>query len=255
MKFKIIIIAICSLLLISCASKKTDELAGLTPEQLYKEGMKLLHQNSYSGSLKYFDRINQEFPYSSLASRSQLMESYAYFRTGKFEFAVAALDDYISLYPGEKNIEYAYYLKALCYYNQILEARFDQEITELAKFSLTELINRFPNSKYSRDAKFKLSLVLDHLAGKEMEIGRFYLNNGSIIAAINRFQIVVLQYQTTMQIQEALYRLVECYYILGVEEEAKIYAAVLGNNYPQSKWYKYSYNLIKGKDAEASKDK
>ena len=255
MKLRIIIITICSLLLISCASSKKDELSGLTPEQLYKEGMKLMHQDLYSGSLRYFDRINQEFPYSALASRSQLMESYAYYKTGKFEYAIAALDDYISLYPGEKNIEYAYYLKALCYYDQILEVRFDQEITELAKTSLTEIINRFPNSKYSRDAKFKLSLVLDHLAGKEMEIGRFYLSKGSIIAAINRFQIVVLQYQTTSQIQEALYRLVECYYTLGVEEEAKKYAAVLGNNYPQSKWYKYSYNLIKGENAEASKDK
>jgi outer membrane protein assembly factor BamD len=254
MKFKIIIITICSFLLISCASKKIDELAGLTPEQLYQEGMKKMRAESYSGSLKYFDRINQEFPYSSLASRSQLMESYAYYKTGKYEYALASLEDYISLYPGEKSIQYAYYLKSLCYYNQILEVRFDQHTTEQAKTSLMEIINRFPESKYSRDAKFKLSLVLDHLAGKEMEIGCFYLNQGSIIAAINRFQIVVLQYQSTSQIQEALYRLVECYYILGVEEEAKKYAAVLGNNYPESKWYKHSYNLLEGNNAKASKN-
>ncbi len=254
-KFKIIILILCSLVLCSCASKKTDELANLTPEQLYEHGMKKMHSNSYKDSLKYFDRISQEYPYSPLASKAQLMESYAYYRTGKFEYAIASLDDYISLYPGEKSVEYAYYLKALCYYDQIVEVRFDQYITQQAKIYLTEVINRFPDSEYARDSKFKLILVLDHLAGKEMEIGRFYMKQGNIISAINRFQIVVEQYQTTSQIEEALYRMVEGYHALGVESEAKKYAAVLGNNYPESKWYKYSYNLIMGKNVTSSKNK
>ncbi len=252
MKFRIVIIIIYSLLMMSCSSKKVDELAGFTPEQLYADGMKKMHLAEYKGALKYFDRISQEYPYSSLASKAQLMESYAYYKTGKFEYAVAALDDYISLYPGEKTVEYAYYLKSLCYYDQIVDVKFDQNITEQAKTALTDLINRFPDSEYARDARFKLSLVLDHLAGKEMEIGRFYIKQGNIISAINRFQIVVQRYQTTTQIEEALYRMVECYHVLGVESEAKKYAAVLGNNYPRSKWYKYSYNIITGKDATAS---
>lgn len=229
---------------VSCSSKKKDELADFTPEQLYKDGMVKLHNQEYKSAIKYFDRINQEYPYSSLAGKAQLMESYAYYKSGKFEFAIASLDDYINLYPGEKSIEYAYYLKALCYYDQIVDVKFDQQISVKSKIALQEVINRFPDSEYARDAIFKLNLVLDHLAGKEMEIGRFYLSQENIISAINRFQVVVNQYQTTPQIQEALYRLVECYSILGVQTEAKKYAAVLGNNYPESKWYKYSYDLV-----------
>lgn len=243
MKYKFLWIIFFTLL-VSCTSTKKDELAGLTPEQLYKDGMVKMHEEEYKAAIKYFDRINQEYPYSQLAGKAQLMESYAYYKTGKFDLAIASLDDYINLYPGEKNIKYAYYLKALCYYDQIVDIKLDQEITEKARVALEEVINRFPTSDYARDASFKLSLVLDHLAGKEMEIGRFYLKQENIIAAINRFQIVVDQYQTTSQIQEALYRLTECYYILGVYSEAQKYAAVLGNNYPESKWYKYSYELL-----------
>lgn len=246
---KKIIIILCSLLVISCSSKKKIEnpLDNLTPEQLYNEGIKNINHNSYDKSIVYFERINQEYPYSPFASKAQIMEAYAYYRTAKFEYSIAALDDYISLYPGEKNIEYAYYLKALCYYDQIVNIKLDQLGTEKAKEALTEVINRFPESDYARDSKFKLNLVLDHLAGKEMEVGRFYLKKRDMIAAINRFKEVVDNYQTTSQIEEALYRLVECYHIIGVEEEAKRYAAVLGGNYPEGKWFKYAYKLINRK--------
>lgn len=256
-QLNIIIIILCSLLVFSCKnSEKIDELANLTPERLYSDGMKKMHKHEYKDAFKYFDRISQEYPYSSLANRAQLMESYAYYKTAKFEEAIAALDDYINLYPGEKNIAYAYYLKALCYYDQIVDTKLDQSITEKAKTTLTDVINRFPESDYARDAKFKLNLVMDHLAGKEMEIGRFYQKKGDIIAAINRFEIVVESYQTTTHIEEALYRLVECFHVLGVNSEAKKYAAVLGNNYPSSKWYLYSYNLlVVEKDASVSKNK
>lgn len=246
--FKKIIVLICCLILVSCVGKeKEDKLAKLTPEQLYSDGVVHLKNRSYKESIKYFERISQEYPYFPLASRAQLMESYAYYKSQKFEYTIASLEDYISLYPGDKDIEYAYYLKALCYYDQIENIKLDQSITEKARISLIEVINRFPESKYARDSKLKLNLVLDHLAGKEMEIGRFYLKKGDIIAAINRFKIVVDQYQTTNQIEEALYRMVFCYYSLGIDKEAKKYTAVLGNNYPESKWYKYSYDLIKDK--------
>ena len=246
---KKIITILCFLLVISCSSKKKIEnpLDNLTPEQLYTEGVKNIKYNSYDKSIVYFERINQEYPYSPFASKAQIMEAYAYYRTAKFEYSIAALDDYTSLYPGEKNIEYAYYLKALCYYDQIVNIKLDQLGTEKAKEALTEVINRFPESDYARDSKYKLNLVLDHLAGKEMEVGRFYLKKRDMIAAINRFKEVVGNYQTTSQIEEALYRLVESYHIIGVEEEAKRYAAVLGSNYPEGKWFKYAYKLINRK--------
>ncbi len=241
----ILLIIVFAFLSISCSKKKeVDKLANFTPEQLYSDGMKNMKKDSYSEAIKYFERIGQEYPYSSLAAKAQLMESYAYYKKAKFEYAIAALNDYIRLYPGEKDIEYAYYLKALCYYDQIPNVRLDQLATKDAKEAFIELINRFPDSKYSRDAKFKLNLVLDHLAGKEMSIGRFYLKNGEIISAVNRFRVVVDEYQTTSQIEEALYRMVECYHILGVEKEATKYAAVLASNYPESKWYKYAYKLL-----------
>lgn len=252
---KITLITYACFFILACAKDKEDKLATLTPEQLYSEGMILLKKQEFRASVKYFERINQEYPYSPLAANSQLMESYAYYRTAKFEYAIAALDDYIILYPGEKSIEYAYYLRALCYYDEIVSINLDQLITEKAKDALTELINKFPDSEYSRDARFKLNLVLDHLAGKEMEVGRFYLKKGDLIASINRFKIVVEQYQTTSHIEEALYRLTVCYNALGVKEEAKKYAAVLGNNYPESKWYKYSYQLLMEKNATTSQNK
>ena len=202
-------------------------------------------KSQFTDSIEYFERINQEYPYSTQASKAQIMESYAYYRTGKFEDAIASLEDYINLYPGEKNIAYAYYLKALCYYDQIMNVRLDQLITEKAKESLSEVINKFPDTDYARDSSLKLNLALDHLAGKELEVGRFYLAKKEIISAINRFKVVVEKYQTTVQIEEALYRLVECYHMLGVDEEANRYAIVLGNNYPTGKWYKYAYKLIK----------
>lgn len=242
---KIILLLLCAVMTVSCdKKKKTDKFANYTPEKLYDEGMEKMRQSQFTSSIEYFERINQEYPYATQASKAQIMESYAYYKTGKFEDAIASLEDYINLYPGEKNIAYAYYLKALCYYDQIMNVKLDQLITEKAKESLSEVINKFPDSNYARDSSLKLNLVLDHLAGKELEIGRFYLAKGETISAINRFKIVVEKYQTTAQIEEALYRLVECYYILGVEQEANRYAIVLGNNFPTGKWYKYAYKII-----------
>ena len=254
---KLILIITSFLLISACSSKKKiDELEGLTPENLYSSGMKKMHVQEYSEAIKYFDRINQEYPYSPLASNAQLMESYAYYKSGKFEYAIAGLDDYINLYPGEKNSAYAYYLRALCYYDQIEGTQLDQTFTEDAKTSLNEVINKFSDSDYARDAKLKLNLVLDHLAGKEMEVGRFYQKKGDLIAAINRYILIIEQYQTTTYIQETLYRLVECYHALGVDLEARKYAAVLGSNYPDSKWYLYSYKLVSSqKNAPVSKAK
>jgi len=246
---KKILLVILMILISSCSSKNEEFKEIYTDKQLYEMGTENYDRREYKKSVTYFSRLTQEYPYSTFASQSQFMEGMGYFRAGEFDDAMIAFDEFISLYPADSNIDYVYYMKALSKYDQITEIRLDQSITVEAGNSLKELINRFPNSKYAKDAKQKLFLVDDHLAGKEMENGRFYLKKKDIISAIGRFQTVVDNYQTTSHIQEALYRLVETYYALGVIEEAKRNAAVLGNNYPTSKWYKYSYDLLNSENA------
>ena len=175
------------------------------------------------------------------------MAAFANYKNAQYDEAVSALDRFVRQHPGNKNTPYAYYLKALCYYEQITDVGRDQKITALAQQSLTEVVSRFPDSEYARDARIKLDLVADHLAGKEMEIGRYYERHVDYLAAINRFRTVVEKYQTTSHTPEALHRLVECYLRLGVVDQAQRYASVLGYNYPNSPWYKDSYALMYGK--------
>lgn len=172
------------------------------------------------------------------------MSAYSSYQAQSYDEAVIALDRFIELHPGNKDIDYAHYLKALCYYEQISDVARDQYMTEQALRALETLIARFPDSKYARDAALKRDLTYDHLAGKEMEIGRYYLNRGHINAAINRFREVIEKYQTTTHTPEALHRLVEAYLTLGLRAEAKQVAAVLGYNYPGSKWYERSFALL-----------
>ncbi|KAF0135876.1 MAG: putative lipoprotein [Rhodospirillaceae bacterium] len=157
---------------------------------------------------------------------------------------VIALDRFIQLHPGHRNVAYAYYLKGLCHYEQITDVARDQKMTELAREALREVVARFPNSQYARDARLKLDLTTDHLAGKEMEIGRFYMRQQHYLAAINRFRTVIARYQTTTHVPEALHRLVENYVIFGLTDEARKIAAVLGHNFPGSAWYQDSYRLV-----------
>src|SRR5262249_41967426 len=178
---------------------------------------------------------------------------YTYYRGNKYDDAISALDRFIDLHPGNKNTPYAYYLKALCYYEQIQDVRRDQKMTEDALDALTEVINRYPNTAYGRDASLKLDLTRDHLAGKEMEIGRYYEQQQQYLAAINRFRRVIENYQTTTHVPEALLRLTECYMALGVNDEAQTAAAVLGYNYPGTHWYEAAYTDLKGKNLEPKK--
>jgi outer membrane protein assembly factor BamD len=229
----------------SCNTKKDEfENTSFTDQQLFKEGHTQYLKGNYSEANKYFTRLTQEYPYSEHASESQFLEGMSHFRRAEYDDAVIAFDEFISLYPTSEQIENVYYMRALSYYDQISEVRLDQSIAVKAEGALKDIINRFPSSKYAKDAKLKLDLVYDQLAGKEMYIGRFYLKKGDIISAITRFQNVVNSYQNTSSIEEALYRLVACYYALGVKDEAIRNGAVLGNNYPSSKWYKYSYNIL-----------
>jgi len=213
---------------------------------LYNQAVNALEGGGYIDAAKLFDEVERQHPYSVWATKAQLMAGYANYMANKYDDAVISLDRYIQLHPGSRDIAYAYYLKAISYYEQISDVTRDQLITEKALKSLEEVIRRFPESRYARDAKLKIDLTRDHLAGKEMAIGRWYLERKDYLAAINRFKRVVAEYQTTSQIPEALHRLVEAYTAIGLTDEANRVAAVLGHNYPGSEWYIDSYQLATG---------
>ncbi len=215
---------------------------------IYNGAVDALQDGNYPEAARLFDEVERQHPYSIWATKAQLMAGYAHYEANKYDEAIIALQRFIELHPGNRDIAYAYYLKALSYYEQISDVSRDQLATERARQSMQELARRFPNSKYARDARLKLDLTRDHLAGKEMEIGRYYLRRGHYLAAINRFRRVVDEYQTTSHIPEALHRLTESYTVLGVQDEAQKAAAVLGHNYPGSEWYADSYHLVAGVD-------
>ncbi len=222
-------------------------------EELYNDAMDLLKDEEYDKAAKAFDEVERQHPYSVWATKAQLMAAYSHYIHNKFDDAIAALDRFIQLHPGHKDVAYAYYLKALCYYEQIADVTRDQKTTENAMKSLQEVVDRFPSSKYARDAKLKVDLARDHLAGKEMSIGRWYENQQQYLAAINRYRVVIDNYQTTTHVPEALHRLIECYEALGLPEEARNTAAVLGYNYPGDPWYSDSYRLVQGTAPEPTK--
>jgi len=222
--------------------------------ELYNNAMDELEAGNHSQAAQLFDEVERQHPYSVWASKAQLMAGYAHYQNNAYDDAINALDRFIQLHPGNRDVSYAYYLKALSYYERISDVRRDQEMTRKARESLQEVVRRFPESKYARDARLKLDLTENHLAGKEMTIGRFYLDKGHYLAAINRFRAVIEQYQTTSHVPEALHRLVEVYLALGIEEEAKATAAVLGHNYPGSEWYVDSYELLTGRDIKPEAD-
>ncbi|NCC21120.1 MAG: outer membrane protein assembly factor BamD [Alphaproteobacteria bacterium] len=213
-------------------------------EELYSEARQAMEEGEYVEATRLFEEVERQHPYSKWATEAQLMAALSSYEDQRYDEAVLALDRFIELHPGNDRIDYAYYLKALTYYEQISDVRRDQEMTENALDAFDTLIRRFPSSKYARDAQLKRDLTEDHLAGKEMEIGRYYLTRGHINAAINRFQTVVRDYQTTTHVPEALHRLVEAYLTLGLRDEATKAAAVLGYNYPGSQWYQDSYQLL-----------
>jgi outer membrane protein assembly factor BamD len=241
-----------------CSSKKEaeDKPEKQVPvEKMYNDAAALLDQGEFYKAAKGFDSVDREYPYSQWAVRAQLMEGYAYYKNLKYDEATLALDHFIELHPGDANIAYAYYLRALCYYEQISDVRRDQKMTQLALENLRQVVNRYPDSKYARDAALKVDLTMDHLAGKEMEVGRYYLERRQFQSAIPRFKRVIDQYQTTTHVPEALERLVEAYLSLGMVDEARKSAAILGHNFPQSSWYRDAYRLMKGDTGEGAPKK
>ncbi len=228
----------------------------LPVEILYNRALDDLGAQDYKHAAKEFEEVDRQHPYSVWATKAQVMAAFTYYQYNKYDDAIIALDRFIQLHPGHRDIPYAYYLKGLCYYEQITDVQRDAKMTEQALKSLEEVVNRFPESVYGRDARLKIDLTHDHLAGKEMEVGRFYLTRGQYLAALNRFKFVVDKYQTTSHVPEALERMVECYLALGLKEEAKRTAAVLGYNYPGSQWYQDTYSLVEtGKSTESADDR
>jgi outer membrane protein assembly factor BamD len=230
------------------ACKSTEKDIPDTPvDVLYNDAMDTLDAGKTKEAAKLFDEVERQHPYSTWATQSQLMSAYSYYLIDSYDDAIPALERFIDLHPGNRSAAYAYYLRALCYYEQIADVSRDQGNTEEAQRALSDVIARFPNTPYARDATLKLDLVRDHLAGKEMAVGRYYMDRGQYLAAINRFKIVVDQYQTTTHIPEALERLTEAYVALGVYDEAERTASVLGYNYPGSDWYQDAYGLLTSK--------
>jgi outer membrane protein assembly factor BamD len=212
--------------------------------QIYADAWKKIRDHDWSDAAKQFDEVGRQHPYSIWARRAMLMSAFCYYQANKYQDAINAADQYIELHPGSQEVAYAFYLKAMSLYEQIVDVGRDQTNTEQALTALQDVVQRFPNTEYARDALLKIDLTQDHLAGKEMEVGRYYLTRRDYIGAINRFKVVVERYQRTPQIAEALERLTEAYYALGVYPEAQTAAAVLGANYPGSVWYQDAYNLL-----------
>jgi outer membrane protein assembly factor BamD len=222
-------------------------------EQLYNDAMNVLENDRFKAAATMFEEVERQHPYSIWATRAQLMAAYAYYQNNDYDDAIIALDRFIQLHPSNVGIPYAHYLKGLSFYEQISDVSRDQKMTESALKAFSELIARYPKSRYARDAKLKVELTYNHLAGKEMNIGRYYLNQGNYLAAINRFKAVIENYQTTTHVPEALHRLTEAYRALGIEDEARKTASVLGHNFPGSEWYVDSYELIENKQVREDK--
>ncbi|MBR1948468.1 MAG: outer membrane protein assembly factor BamD [Alphaproteobacteria bacterium] len=229
---------------VACASTQ-NETQSLSAEDLYKQAYAEMEQTAWSRAAQSFEQIELEHPYSKLAAKAKLMSAYAYYKDEKYDDAILSLDRFIRYHPGNKDIDYAYYMKGMCYYDQIVGSEKDQENTAKAEEAFNQVIVRFPQSQYAKDAKGKMALIRDHMAGHELEIGRYYLNEKNYLSALNRFTTVVKDYQTTPQIEEALYRQVEVYTILGLKQEAKETLNVLAHNYPKSDWYKRAVEITK----------
>lgn len=243
----IAVVSVLALTACGTAAKKEEEakLSAERPvETLYNEAADALDTSEYKKAARLFAEVDRQHPYSQWATQAQLMGAFSLYKAGSYDDAAIALEQFIRLHPGHKDIDYAYYLKGLCSYDQITDVTRDQDMTREALDSFDTLLRLFPESKYARDTKLKRDLTLDHLAGKHMDIGRYYLTRNYYTAAIKRFMVVVKEYQTTTHVPEALHRLVEAYMHLGLINEATRVAAVLGYNYPGSPWYEDSYKIL-----------
>jgi outer membrane protein assembly factor BamD len=233
--------------LVGCATGKTKRDTAYVARDvssLYTAAKRTMDNGDYEMAAKLFDEVERQHPYSVWARRAQLMSAFNYYLARKYPDAVSSAQRFVTIHPGNAEAPYAQYLIGMSYYQQIDDVSRDQTTTQQASDAFGELIRRYPETRYADDARLKLDLIKDHLAGKEMEVGRFYQRSGQWLAATYRFRSVIDNYQTTTHAPEALERLVECYLALGVPAEAQKAAAVLGRNYPESSWYKQSLKLL-----------
>ena len=235
---------------------KDDTFKEEPADKLYNEGLYLMNQSKDpKAASKKFEEVDRQHPYSDWARKSLLMSAYAFYNAGDFDSCIGAATRYVTLHPGSADAAYAQYLIAASHYDQIPDISRDQGRTEKAIAALEEVVRKYPTSEYATSAKAKLEGARDQLAGKEMNVGRYYMEKRDYTAAINRFKTVVTQYQTTRHVEEALARLTEAYMAIGIVGEAQTAAAVLGHNFPDSKWYKDAYNLVKSGGLEPSENK
>jgi len=234
---------------------KPEVLNDVPPDQLYNDGLGRMANSDYPAAAKKFAQIDKQYPYTDIARKGLLMTAYTQYQGKQYDEAVTSAKRYIEQNPKSDDAAYAQYLMAMSYYNQITDVSRDQDRTEKAAQALQQLITNYPNSEYAPDARYKLQVAMDNLAGAQMYVGRFYLEKHQYTAAINRFRQVIAHYQTTRHVEEALERLTEAYFALGVTSEAQTAAAVLGHNFPDSPWYKDAYKLLQTNGLEPREDK
>lgn len=245
-----------SLSLGGCAGDDEDAAYVERPvEGIYNEAMDYMEEGRYTLAAKSFDEVERQHPYSKWATKSQVMAAYAYYLKGDYDDAIVAVNRFIDLHPGNKEAPYAWYLKGLSYYEQISDVARDQRMSEGALEAFENLVRRFPDSNYARDARLKIDLAHDHLAGKDMDVGRYYLRAGHHLAAIGRFRRVIEVWGTTTHVPEALHRLTESYLALGVVAEARFTASVLRHNFPDSEWYRDSWALLDTQDVLTAEER
>lgn len=231
----------------ACSSTDPSELAfkEVPAEKLYAEGLVAMEAGDVKESKKKFDELDRQHPYSNYARKSMVMSAYGHYKNGQFTECVQTAKRFIALYPGDEDVPYAYYLIGQSYFRQIPDVTRDQEATERAMKAMNELIQRYPDSEYTNDARKKIRITMDQLAGKEMQIGRYYLERKEYIAAANRFKLVATDFQTTRHVEEGLMRLAETYLAMGITHEAQTAVAVLGHNFPESEWYGRAHSMLK----------
>lgn len=223
-------------------------------EKMYDQALARVYSHDYSGATKQFDKLEKQYPYTQWSRKALLMEVYSNYQDGEYEDAIGDAQRYVALYPNEPDAAYAVYLQAMSNYNTIPDVSRDQDRAQKALDLFNQLVQKYPKSEYVDDAKFKIQVTKDQLAGKEISIGRYYLDRRDYPAAVNRFHNILAKYQTTREAEEALYRLTEAYLAMGIVDEAQTAAAVLGHNFPDSSWYKDAYGLLKGKGYEPNEN-
>jgi len=249
-------VAALSMALSACAGKDDLNIPDDPADKLYNEGLYLLnHKRDYKEAAKKFEEVDRQHPYSDWARKALLMQAYAYYEAREYDDSINAANRYVTLHPGSPDAAYAQYLMASSNFDMIPDISRDQARTEKAMASLEEVIRKFPDSEYAGSARKKIEVARDQMAGREMMIARYYLDRKDFTGAINRFKIVVTQYQTTRHVEEALFRLTESYMALGIVGEAQTAAAVLGHNFPDSRWYQDAYKLVKSGGVEPSENK